>query len=111
MLSGFEAYTQNSIGNLVIKNKYKADHYFLDLYYEEAIKYYKLALKNDRNKSAIRVKIGDCYRLLNDYSRAAIWYKQGLENDSIDVLQQKPIYAYYYADMLMANEKYEDAGQ
>lgn len=97
---------QRNIGNLVIKNKYKADHYYLDYYYEQAIVYYKLALKNDSNKDAIRLKIGNSYRMLQDYESALYWYEQVLKNDSVEV---KPIDKLNYANTLMTQEKYDEA--
>ena len=101
-----QGFCQNHIGNLIIKNKYKADQYFLDLYYEKAIEYYKMALKKEPNKDVIRLRIGDCYRLLHDYERAAYWYAQVIENQSE---LEDPIYKYHYANMLESIEEPEEA--
>ncbi len=105
---GAQVFSQENIGNLMVRNKYKGDRYFLDLYYEQAISYYKMALKKDTNKDAIRLKIGDSYRLLNDYKSAEEWYQQVLEDNPDD---QKPIYKYHYANALMIAGKYDEALQ
>ena len=68
----------------MIGNKYKADQYYLDLYYEQAIKYYVLALKKDANNDGIKLRIADCYRLLNEYECSLYWYAQVMENNPED---------------------------
>ncbi len=105
-LTGAPVFAQQNIGNLLVRNKYKGDQYFLDLYYKKAISYYQLALKKDTNRDALRLKIGDSYRLLNDYTSAESWYGQVLEANPDDA---DPIYKYHYANALMAAGKYDEA--
>jgi len=99
-------FSQKNIGNLFVKNKYKGDVYFLDYYYEEAIRYYKLALKNDPNKDYLRLKIGDSYRLLGDHHSSYQYYEQVLEHNNE---AGKPIHKYHYANALLAEGKLEEA--
>lgn len=105
-LTGAHVFAQQNIGNLLVRNKYKGDQYFLDFYYRKAITYYELALKKDINKDALRLKIGDSYRLLNDYNSAESWYRQVMEVNPED---PNPIYKYHYASALMAAGKYAEA--
>lgn len=76
-----EIFAQNNIGNLMVRNKYKGDQYFLDLYYAQAISYYKLALKKDVNPDLLKLKIGDSYRLLHEYDKAESWYGQVMQSN------------------------------
>lgn len=105
-LTSVHVFSQQNIGNLLVRNKYKGDQYFLDFYYKKAITYYELALKKDINKDALRLKIGDSYRLLQDYEKAETWYREVMEVNP-DV--PNPIYKYHYASALMAAGKYDEA--
>jgi len=101
-----EIFAQNNIGNLMVRNKYKGDQYFLDLYYAQAISYYKLALKKDVNPDLLKLKIGDSYRLLHEYDKAETWYAQVLQTNPEDA---KSIYKYHYANTLLTAGKYDEA--
>ena len=63
-----EAESQHNIGNLMVSNKFRGDQYFLDLYYEKAIDYYKLALKKGQNKEDLKLKMEE----LEQFSKLAI---------------------------------------
>jgi len=80
---------------------YDAGEYF------EAIDLYKNAYNkvNDKEKkTAILFKIGECYRILGDARSAELWYKKAVRED-----YQDPIIYLRYGQMMLVNEKYEDA--
>jgi len=106
LLSTSSAFSQSNISNLFVRNAYKGDEMYLNLYYDQAVKYYKLALKNDRENSKLKLKIADSYRLLSDYESSLQWYAQVL-NDSTDV--GDPIDKYHYAEVLLTSGRTEDA--
>jgi len=80
---------------------YDAGEYF------EAIDLYKNAYNkvNDKEqKTAILFKIGECYRILGDARSAELWYKKAVRED-----YQDPIIYLRYGQMMLVNEKYEEA--
>ena len=75
--------------------------------YFEAIDLYKNAVNkvSDRTqKTAILFKIGECYRILGDARSAELWYRKAVRED-----YQDPIIFLRYGQMMLINEKYEDA--
>jgi len=75
--------------------------------YFEAIDMYKNAVNkvSDKNqKTAILFKIGECYRILGDARSAELWYRKAIREDF-----QDPIIFLRYGQMMLINEKYEDA--
>ncbi len=75
--------------------------------YFEAIDLYKNAYNKigDRDrKIAILFKIGECYRILGDARSAELWYKKAVREE-----YQDPIIYLRYAQMMLTNEKYEEA--
>jgi len=75
--------------------------------YFEAIDLYKNAVNkvNDRTqKTAILFKIGECYRILGDARSAELWYRKAVRED-----YQDPIIFLRYGQMMLINEKYEEA--
>jgi peptidoglycan-associated lipoprotein len=74
--------------------------------YHTAIDLYKNVYnKVDREqKTAIFFKIGECYRILGDARQAVLWYKKAVRED-----YQDPIIYLRYGQMLLVNEKYEEA--
>jgi len=80
---------------------YDAGEYF------EAIDLYKNAynkVSDKTRKTAILFKIGECYRILGDARSAELWYKKAVRED-----YQDPIIYLRYGQMMLVNEKYEDA--
>ncbi|MGW8317008.1 MAG: PorE family type IX secretion system protein, partial [Bacteroidales bacterium] len=75
--------------------------------YFEAIDLYKNAYNkvndNDR-KTAILFRVGECYRILGDARSAELWYRKAIRED-----YQDPIIYLRYGQMLLVNEKYEEA--
>jgi len=103
---GYSSFAQRNIGNLIKKNEYKGDNYFHELYYEQAIIYYELALKKETNKDVIKLKIADSYRLLQDYALAENWYSQVFQSNSE---AGKPIHKLHYANILQTQGKSDTA--
>ncbi len=80
----------------------KADKLFADYKYAQAIELYK-PIADKGNIRAVR-KIAECYRKINDYDNAEKYY-------AIVVADKNaiPKSFLYYGQMLMTNEKYDDA--
>mgnify|MGYP001822941542 FL=1 len=80
---------------------YDAGEYF------EAIDLYKNAVNkvsDNAQKTAILFKIGECYRILGDARSAELWYKKAVRED-----YQDPIIFLRFGQMMLINEKYDDA--
>jgi len=52
-------HAQKNIGNLFVKNEDRGDRMFLDLYYEQAVIYYKMAVKNKDNNNLVKLKLAN----------------------------------------------------
>ena len=80
----------------------KADKLFTDYKYAQAIELYK-PIADKGNIRAVR-KIAECYRKINDYDNAEKYY-------AIVVADKNalPKTFLYYGQILMTNEKYDDA--
>ena len=75
--------------------------------YFEAIDLYKNAynkVSDKTQKTAVLFKIGECYRILGQARSAELWYKKAVRED-----YQDPIIFLRYGQMMLVNEKYEDA--
>jgi len=85
-----------------------ADNSFKYYRYYEAVGLYKKAYtkvkKNKVEKARIIYQIAECYRLTNDAKQAETWYKK-----AVTIKYPDPLATLYYADMLKANEKYDEA--
>lgn len=103
---GNQLMAQHSVGNLFTNNEQRGDAMFEDLYYQQAITYYKLALKRNSEDNSLRFKIANSYRLLSDYEASLIWYTQafGMNPDPAD-----SVHNLYYADALTSAERYDEA--
>jgi len=80
---------------------YDAGEYF------KAIDLYKNAVNkvNDKNqKTDILFNIGECYRILGDSRSAELWYRKAVRED-----YQDPLIYLRLGQMMLINEKYEDA--
>ncbi|MEA3462818.1 MAG: tetratricopeptide repeat protein, partial [Bacteroidota bacterium] len=80
---------------------YDAGEYF------EAIDLYKNAVNkvsDNTQKTAILFKIGECYRILGNARSAELWYRKAVRED-----YQDPIIYLRYGQMMLINEKYDDA--
>lgn len=77
--------------------------------YYEAIDLYKNAVNkvsDKTQKTAILFKIGECYRILGDARSAELWYRKAVRED-----YQDQIIFLRYGQMMLINEKYEEAGE
>lgn len=83
----------------------KAQKLYNDLAYYEAIPLYESYLKKHDSTRAM-CELGDCYRLTSNFERAEYWYGKAVEKGDVE-----PEYKLYYAKMLQANEKYEEAAK
>ncbi|MCB9034441.1 MAG: hypothetical protein H6553_11435 [Chitinophagales bacterium] len=94
---------KNAIGGIS-----KAEKLYNDLAYKEAIPLYEdyLKKKGEGDVKAMS-ELGDCYRLTSNFVQAEYWYGKAVNaGDELD-----PKYKLYYAQMLQANEKYEEAAK
>ena len=87
-----------------------ADQAFENYRFVVAIEKYKKAYTkvkgNDAEKNRIIFQLGECYRLTNNIRRAEIQYRRLLRDN---YQKKNPLVLLHYADMLKANEKYEEA--
>lgn len=87
-----------------------ADLSFEEQKYSIAVDKYKKAYskikRNPNEKNRVRFQIAECYRLMNEPKRAETYYKGLIRNE---YYKQKPEILLYYAQMLMINEKYDEA--
>jgi OOP family OmpA-OmpF porin len=65
--------------------------------------YLELAEKNHPELHAIE-RVADCYRLMNDYDKAEIWYKNAIAYPEAQIINHL-----YYAEMLHRNKKFKEA--
>ncbi len=75
--------------------------------YYEAIDLYKNAynkVNDNERKTAILFRVGECYRILGDARSAELWYRKAIRED-----YQDPIIYLRYGQMMLVNEKYEEA--
>ena len=82
----------------------RGDKLFHHFSYRQAIEAYQNVLE-DKNSDAIKLKIAECYRLLNDTKNTATWYGEVIENKELIT----PIHKFYYAEALSSNGEYEKA--
>lgn len=86
-----------------------ADRDFADQKYSIAIDKYKKAYSKTKDrdeKNRIRFQMAESYRMMNNTKQAEIYYK-GLYRTAY--YKKEPIVLLQYANMLKANEKYDDA--
>jgi outer membrane protein OmpA-like peptidoglycan-associated protein/tetratricopeptide (TPR) repeat protein len=80
------------------------DWYFKQFDFKTAVKYYLEAKKKGSDDAYLKQRLGDSYRLLNDWTNAEPYY-QALSQDG----SANNINKLYYAQALWANQKYSDA--
>ncbi len=85
------------------KAQYRADEYYENLAYQEAItKYYKIVKKNPEDEEAL-FNLANAYRLNGESIKAEKWFRKAVKSSA------KPDCRLYFAQMLLTNEKYEEA--
>lgn len=81
----------------------KADKYFSNYEYANAIPCYLKVVKKGTNLPALQ-NLAHCYRLTKNYTQAEIYYAQAVQQMGVD-----PINFFYYGLVLKNNKKYEEA--
>lgn len=83
----------------------KAEKQFSKFNYAKAIPAYeKVAKGKSADKQAAMIKLADCYRILNNYSKAESYYSQALSLGKVPVEVN-----YNYGNVLKSNNKYSEA--
>lgn len=83
----------------------KAERLYNSYQYSMAAKMYKKAAKGKKKESAL-IKLAECYRLMKQYKEAEATYARLVNMKSTD-----PQVYYYYAEALLQNKKYDEAGK
>lgn len=82
----------------------RAASYYDKFDFETAADIYKKVIDKDPTNLVAKQKLADCYRLMNKPVEAEYWYSTLVGIEGTDVMNK-----YYYAQMLRANGKYDDA--
>lgn len=100
------AFTACRTGKLPTSNTNADLLYEKHHYYDAAVMYNKLIKKqkDDIKKREQTIRLADCYRQMNRYDMAALWYEKVIAQNP-----DKPEYIYLYADLLMSTNDYSKA--
>ena len=83
----------------------KAEMQFSKYNYAKAIpSYEKVAKGKSADKQAAMIKLADCYRILNNYSKAESYYAQAISIGKVPAEVN-----YNYGNVLKSNNKYSEA--
>ncbi len=82
----------------------KGDRHFEEMAYIQALEYYQKANARDSLGQETKLKIAECYRLLNDPVNAEKWYAKVVNTDIA-----LPQHRLYYAEALNSNGKHAQA--
>lgn len=82
----------------------KADDFFEREFYPQAIRQYTRLVKTHANDYHVLSRLGDSYRMINDFRNAEQWYARAVRHDEAD-----PQVFLYYAEVLKYNNKHEKA--
>jgi outer membrane protein OmpA-like peptidoglycan-associated protein/tetratricopeptide (TPR) repeat protein len=83
----------------------KAEKHFSNFSYAKAIPAYEKVVKgNSKDKQEALIKLADCYRILNNYSKAESCYAQALSLGKVPIIVN-----YNYGNVLKSNNKYKEA--
>jgi OOP family OmpA-OmpF porin len=94
-----QAIAQEQLNKMQLADKlFERDEYFKSLSI-----YLKLAKKSQPKLHAVE-RVADCYRLMNDYDNAEIWYQKTLAFPEAQITDH-----FYYAEMLLRNKKFKEA--
>lgn len=85
--------------------KKKADKFYEKLRYAKAIPAYEKVVKSGKaDKQDAMIKLAECYRILNNYPKAELYYKEAI------AIGKAPAEAYYnYGNVLKSNNKHSEA--
>ncbi len=93
-----------SFGSAFSSKLTRADLNFENYSYKKAAQLYQEALLSDQDNNAIKLKVAECYRKMNNPARAAEWYGRVINTDVV-----QPIHKLYYAQALSSIERYDEA--
>lgn len=94
------------IASLCFAQKDKADSYYEKGIYAKAIPLYeKASKKGGKEKKETLSRLGDCYRILNDFKKAEATYKKAISAKG----KMDPELYYKYGYVLKTNNKYDEA--
>jgi hypothetical protein len=82
----------------------RANKLYNQFNFSDAAKMYLHLVSKDSTNITAKQKLADCYRLMNQPNLSEVWYGQLVTTPNTDNLDK-----FYYAQALMANEKYDDA--
>ncbi len=82
----------------------KANKFYDNLAYAEAIPQYIKALKSESTNSEAIFRIAHCYRLINNMKEAEKWYSKAVQLE-----EAKPAHIVFYTEALMSNGNYQEA--
>jgi len=82
----------------------KGDKRFGRLSYAEAIKPYQKYLEKNPTDGYAISQLAECYRRINDFENAELWFAKAVEYDNTD-----PVTYLHYGQVLMNNQKWEEA--
>lgn len=86
-----------------------AEEAFNNFQYNVAVNRYKKAYSKTKSrpeKDRISFQMAECYRMMNNTKRAEVTYRRIIKSD---FARRNPVVYLHYANMLKANEKYDDA--
>ncbi|TSJ39276.1 OmpA family protein [Mucilaginibacter corticis] len=81
-----------------------ADNLFERYEYFKSLNIYLELANKSQPKYAVVERIADCYRLMNDYENAEIWYQKAIAYPEGAIIDH-----FYYAEVLLRNKKFADA--
>ncbi|WP_214070704.1 OmpA family protein [Mucilaginibacter sp. dw_454] len=84
--------------------KQLADNLFQRYEYFNALKIYLRLAGKSSTDGFIVERVADCYRLMGDYNNAEIWYQKAIGYGEAAVIDH-----FYYAEILLRNEKFKQA--
>ncbi|MFT7033283.1 MAG: outer membrane protein OmpA-like peptidoglycan-associated protein [Cyclobacteriaceae bacterium] len=83
----------------------RGDKHFYNFAYSTALDYYLDALEKDSTQ-VLKLKVAECYKMLNDFLKADDWYHKGLTEHGAEV---DPKYKLHYAQALSTEQRYDEA--
>jgi outer membrane protein OmpA-like peptidoglycan-associated protein len=99
------AYGQQSMITNLTSFEKSGDRKFYLFSYKAAAHDYEQALNQNPEKEYLKIKIAECYRLLNEPLLVEKWYAQTINNNQL----VKPEHKMHYAQALSSNGKYQEA--
>lgn len=88
----------------IISRRTQADRLFDRAEYYKALDVYLKLTESDNVSPAVIERVADCYRLMNNYDQAEVWYARLANSKSISGVD-----IYNYAEILLRNKKFDKA--